>query len=92
MTAGDCYELGRALYNEKDFKNALAWMNEALRKYKSGKEPYPFTEVDILEYIGFSHYLMGMYTYVGVEIMLLDKNNLAYLHFRFVSKSFDKAR
>lgn len=59
MTAGDCYELGRALYNEKDFRNALAWMTEALRKYKDDDEPYTFTETDILEYISFSHYLLG---------------------------------
>ncbi|KAL0881008.1 hypothetical protein ABMA27_002151 [Loxostege sticticalis] len=59
MTAGDCYELGRALYNEKDYKNALAWMTEALRKYREEKEPYHFSEIDVLEYISFSHYLLG---------------------------------
>ncbi|XP_063822673.1 prolyl 4-hydroxylase subunit alpha-1-like [Ostrinia nubilalis] len=59
MTAGDCYELGRALYNEKDFKNALAWMMETLRKYKAEEENYYFSEIDVLEYISFSHYLLG---------------------------------
>lgn len=59
MSAGDCYELGRALYNDKDFKNALSWMMETLRKYKKENETYSFTEADILEYIGFSHYLLG---------------------------------
>lgn len=60
MTAGDCFELGRALYNEKDFKNALAWMTQTLRKYKKETDPvYAFTEVDILEYISFSHFLLG---------------------------------
>ncbi|CAH0714461.1 unnamed protein product, partial [Brenthis ino] len=58
MSAGDCYELGKALYNEKDYKNALAWMMVALRKYHDENLEYPFTEVDILEYIGFSHYLL----------------------------------
>ncbi|XP_045495201.1 prolyl 4-hydroxylase subunit alpha-1 isoform X1 [Colias croceus] len=59
MSAGDCYELGKALYNEKDYTNALAWMTVALRKYKEENQPYLFKEVDIMEYIGFSHYLLG---------------------------------
>ncbi|XP_038214789.1 prolyl 4-hydroxylase subunit alpha-1 isoform X2 [Zerene cesonia] len=59
MSAGDCYELGKALYNEKDYTNALAWMTVALRKYREEKQPYMFKEIDIMEYIGFSHYLMG---------------------------------
>ncbi|KAH9642930.1 hypothetical protein HF086_011287, partial [Spodoptera exigua] len=59
MSAGDCYELGRALYNEKDYKNARSWMFEALRKYKEEDVSYSFTEADILEYIGFSYYLLG---------------------------------
>lgn len=67
MTAGDCYELGRALYNEKDYKNALAWMTEALRKYREEKEPYHFSEIDVLEYISFSHYLLGQYKFISPE-------------------------
>ncbi|KAM3964090.1 prolyl 4-hydroxylase subunit alpha-1 isoform 2-T3 [Aphomia sociella] len=59
MTAGDCYELGRSLYNDKDYKNALTWMTETLRKYQEENELYPFDEVDIMEYIGFSHYMLG---------------------------------
>lgn len=59
MTAGDCYELGKVLYNEKDYANALAWMTEAMRKYKEENQPYLFKEIDIMEYIGFSHYLLG---------------------------------
>ncbi|XP_026315363.1 prolyl 4-hydroxylase subunit alpha-1 [Hyposmocoma kahamanoa] len=59
MSAGDCFELGRTLYNEKDFKNALAWMTQALRKYrKETDHVYAFTEVDILEYISFSYFLL----------------------------------
>lgn len=59
MSAGDCYELGRALYKESDFNNACNWMIEALRKYKEENINYPFTDVDILEYISFSYYLLG---------------------------------
>ncbi|XP_072939293.1 prolyl 4-hydroxylase subunit alpha-1-like [Epargyreus clarus] len=59
MSASDCYELGRTLYNEKDYTNALSWMMEALRKYKEENDPNPFSEADILEYISFAHYLLG---------------------------------
>ncbi|XP_039751146.1 prolyl 4-hydroxylase subunit alpha-1 isoform X1 [Pararge aegeria] len=58
MSSSDCYELGKALYNERDYTNALAWMMEALRKYSENDVERTFTEVDILEYIGFSHYLL----------------------------------
>lgn len=60
MSAGDCYELGKALYNEKDYDNALDWMMEALYKFVDEDQPYPFSEADILEYISFSHYLLGL--------------------------------
>ena len=59
MSAGDCYELGKTLYNEKDYKNAQSWMIVALRKYRDEEQEYSFTEVDILEYISFSYYLLG---------------------------------
>lgn len=59
MTAGDCYELGRVLYKEADYVNARAWMEEALRKYGEENIPYTFSDVDILEYISFSYYLLG---------------------------------
>lgn len=59
MTASDCFELGRSLYNDKDLNNALAWFMETLRKYKLEKEPNSFNEVEILEYISFSYYMLG---------------------------------
>lgn len=58
MSAGDCYELGKTLYNEKDYKNAQSWMIVALQKYRDEEQEYSFTEVDILEYISFSYYLL----------------------------------
>ncbi|XP_041984197.1 prolyl 4-hydroxylase subunit alpha-1-like isoform X2 [Aricia agestis] len=59
MSAGDCFELGKALYNEKDYTNCLAWMTIALQKFNEENNSYPFSEVDILEYISFAHYLLG---------------------------------
>ncbi|XP_073949588.1 prolyl 4-hydroxylase subunit alpha-1 [Choristoneura fumiferana] len=60
MSAADCYELARAVYNLKDFKNAIAWSMEALRKYRDETDiEHTFTESDIHEYIGFSYFLTG---------------------------------
>lgn len=62
MTAGDCYELGKTLHHLKDYKNALAWMTEALRKYREADDEndmYSFREVDTLEFIAHAHYLLG---------------------------------
>ncbi|XP_063532118.1 prolyl 4-hydroxylase subunit alpha-1 [Cydia strobilella] len=59
MSAADCYELMRALYNMKDYENALAWAMEALSKLREKTVSHSFTEIDLLEYISFSHYLKG---------------------------------
>lgn len=81
MSAGDCYELGKALYNEKDFKNALAWMMVALRKYHDENLEYPFTEVDILEYIGFSHYLLGKLLNFLLNLMFFIMGWIAKMYY-----------
>ncbi|CAH0750265.1 unnamed protein product [Diatraea saccharalis] len=59
MSAGDCFELGRALYNDEDYKNGLAWMLVTLQKYREENEVYSFNETNILDYISFSYYLLG---------------------------------
>ncbi|CAH2076662.1 unnamed protein product, partial [Iphiclides podalirius] len=59
VISNDCYEIGRTLYNEKDYRNSLRWMIESLRKFNSGDDLYNVAEVDILEYISFTHYLLG---------------------------------
>ncbi|KAJ2950102.1 hypothetical protein O0L34_g11444 [Tuta absoluta] len=59
MSAGDCYELGRALYNSKDFKNALPWMLQTYRKYgEEQNDAYSFTDIEIMDYISFAYYLL----------------------------------
>lgn len=64
MSASDCYELGRALYSHGDYKHALAWMMETLRKYSEEDVELSFDRTDILEYIAFSHYLLGEWDFV----------------------------
>lgn len=52
MTASDCYELARALFSDKEeIKAALAWMTEANQKYREENTSYPFTKVDIMNFI-----------------------------------------
>ncbi|XP_050664932.1 prolyl 4-hydroxylase subunit alpha-1-like isoform X12 [Leptidea sinapis] len=59
LSAGDCFELGKALYNEEFHKDALKWMTVALRKYEKEQISYNFTEENILDYIAFTNYLLG---------------------------------
>lgn len=60
MNAGDCYELGKIFYNNKDFMNALAWMTVALKKFNEENNVYSFNEIDIIEYISLSHSYLGI--------------------------------
>lgn len=36
LTAQDCFEVGRAAYNGKDYYHTLQWMEEALERIKVG--------------------------------------------------------
>ncbi|KPJ11197.1 Prolyl 4-hydroxylase subunit alpha-2 [Papilio machaon] len=77
MSASDCYELGRTLYIVDDYSNSLRWMQEALRKYKED-EFHNLSEVDILEYISYLHYLLddGQTALEWTtKILSLDPNN-----------------
>ncbi|CAH2108424.1 unnamed protein product [Euphydryas editha] len=58
MNSDDCFELGRVLYNEKDYNNSVSWMLMALEKYPNNDELYSFTDVDIIEYISFTYFLL----------------------------------
>ncbi|XP_050664933.1 prolyl 4-hydroxylase subunit alpha-1-like isoform X13 [Leptidea sinapis] len=59
LSAGDCYELGKALYMEQFYKDALKWMNVALHKYKLEQIHYDFTEENIFDNIAYTNYLLG---------------------------------
>ncbi|XP_028164099.1 prolyl 4-hydroxylase subunit alpha-1-like [Ostrinia furnacalis] len=59
MSAGDCFEIGKTLYEEGDYNNSLAWMTEALRKYSEKDELSDFRVIDFYEYIALSHYYLG---------------------------------
>ncbi|KAG1663558.1 Prolyl 4-hydroxylase subunit alpha-2 [Nymphon striatum] len=58
LTANDCFELGRQSYVNKDYKHTVDWMDEAMKKY-TGEDPKTISIADILEYLAFSHYMLG---------------------------------
>ncbi|KAK3925095.1 Prolyl 4-hydroxylase subunit alpha-2 [Frankliniella fusca] len=58
LTAGDCFELGRQSYNNKDFYHTVQWMTEALQRYNEETNK-TITKADILEYLAFSTYMEG---------------------------------
>ncbi|XP_013181600.1 PREDICTED: prolyl 4-hydroxylase subunit alpha-1-like [Papilio xuthus] len=77
LSASDCYEIGRTLYIVDDYSNSLRWMQEALRKYKED-EVHNLSEIDILEYISYLHYLLddGQTALEWTtKILSLDPNN-----------------
>ncbi|CAB3223325.1 unnamed protein product [Arctia plantaginis] len=59
MTACDCYELGRVLYDKKIYVYGLEWMLEAFRKYNVEGIHYAFTDIDILGHISFGYLKTG---------------------------------
>ncbi|VDM92839.1 unnamed protein product [Onchocerca ochengi] len=58
LTAGDCFDIGRAAYNEYDYCHTIMWMQEA--RERAEKEAIPTANLeDILEYLAFSLYKKG---------------------------------
>uniref|UniRef100_A0AC34GXF4 Procollagen-proline 4-dioxygenase n=1 Tax=Panagrolaimus sp. ES5 TaxID=591445 RepID=A0AC34GXF4_9BILA len=62
LTAQDCFEVGRAAYNGKDYYHTLQWMEEALEKLKT-EDPPTKQESDILEYYAYALYKQGNVKY-----------------------------
>ncbi|VBB33991.1 unnamed protein product [Acanthocheilonema viteae] len=58
LTAGDCFEIGRAAYNLKDYYHTILWMQEAQERVQNESKPTVDTE-DILEYLAFALYKQG---------------------------------
>ncbi|KAI3407813.1 hypothetical protein GPALN_014151 [Globodera pallida] len=54
LSAHDCFEVGRAAYNQKNYFYTLEWMQEALERRPSDE-----LEVEILEYLAFALYQQG---------------------------------
>uniref|UniRef100_A0A915ETU9 procollagen-proline 4-dioxygenase n=1 Tax=Ditylenchus dipsaci TaxID=166011 RepID=A0A915ETU9_9BILA len=59
LSAQDCFEVGRAAYNIKDYYHTLHWMQEALDRIAVEKSKDGPKESDILEYLAFALYHQG---------------------------------
>ncbi|KHJ45353.1 prolyl 4-hydroxylase subunit alpha-2 family protein [Trichuris suis] len=58
FTAGECFELGRVAYNNKDYYHVILWMQEAMNRYEH-EDPPTVDLSDILEYLAFGLYQQG---------------------------------
>nr|CAD2152297.1 unnamed protein product [Meloidogyne enterolobii] len=58
MDAKDCYEIGLAAYNDKDYYHSILWMEEANERYYSQKE-FTQNKTDILNILSISLYKQG---------------------------------
>lgn len=60
LSAEECFELGRVLYNHKDYDHSIDWMKAALSRLS---DFYVINETiskaEVLEYLAFSSYMKG---------------------------------
>ncbi|CAD5218227.1 unnamed protein product [Bursaphelenchus okinawaensis] len=58
LTSEDCFEIGRAAYNQRDYYHCLDWMMETEKRMKLEKNS-KVTESDLLEYMAYALYQQG---------------------------------
>ncbi|VDM94698.1 unnamed protein product, partial [Onchocerca ochengi] len=58
LSAGDCFEIGRAAYGKCDYYHTIMWMQEARERIKTEAVPTANLEY-ILDYLAFSLYKQG---------------------------------
>jgi prolyl 4-hydroxylase len=56
--AGDCFELGRQLYNNQDYAHAESWFRQALKK-DSEEDVSSVSRLEVLEYLEFTTFKLG---------------------------------
>ena len=70
LTPGECFELGRVLYNFKDYDHSIDWMKTTLQRFDDAPSTTSLTNsssataigvsrADALEYLAFSNYMKG---------------------------------
>lgn len=72
MKSEDCFEIGRQMYNNRDYRHTIMWMTEAINRLNN-ESRLPRSEV--LEYLAFSTFKEG-----NVESALEMTNELLDLH------------
>jgi prolyl 4-hydroxylase len=58
LIAGDCFELGRQLYNNNDYKHAESWFREAIKKERKESKK-TVSRQQVMEYLEFSLFKLG---------------------------------
>ncbi|KFM72508.1 Prolyl 4-hydroxylase subunit alpha-2, partial [Stegodyphus mimosarum] len=58
LSAGDCFELGRQAYNNRDYYHTLLWMQESLDRFEK-EDVKTVSKSDVLEYMAYSSYVLG---------------------------------
>ncbi|KAK2582088.1 hypothetical protein KPH14_002791 [Odynerus spinipes] len=58
LSAGDCFELGRQSYHNRDYYHTVLWMQEAMDRLQE-EQNATTSKPDILEYLAFSTYMQG---------------------------------
>uniref|UniRef100_A0A0N4ZCK5 procollagen-proline 4-dioxygenase n=1 Tax=Parastrongyloides trichosuri TaxID=131310 RepID=A0A0N4ZCK5_PARTI len=58
FTAHDCFEIGRAAYNDQNYYHTVNWMQEAMKRLEN-ETPRTVDYTEILEYLAFALYKQG---------------------------------
>lgn len=56
MSSEDCFEIGRQMYNNRDYHHTIMWMTEAINRLKNDSR---MPRSDLLEYLAFSTFKEG---------------------------------
>jgi len=56
MNSDDCFEIGRQMYNNQDYRHTILWMTEAINRLNNDSR---LPRSDVLEYLAFSTFKEG---------------------------------
>ncbi|KJH44695.1 tetratricopeptide repeat protein [Dictyocaulus viviparus] len=77
LDAGDCFEIGKAAYNDADYYHTVLWMEEARKRLE--QESTPTADIlQVLEYLSYSLYKQGNLKHalkLVEELYQLDPNH-----------------
>lgn len=70
MSSDDCFEIGRQMYNNRDYHHTILWMTEAINRLNTDSR---LPRSDLLEYLAFSTFKEGdVKTALAMTMELLE--------------------
>lgn len=70
MSSDDCFEIGRQMYNNRDYHHTILWMTEAINRLNNDSR---LPRSDLLEYLAFSTFKEGdVRTALDMTLELLE--------------------